>query len=42
MKIYLRPITLKDGNFIVKWRNDEKVKSHCMTKGTVTEESDKN
>ena len=39
MKIYLRPITLKDGNFIVKWRNDEKVKSHCMTKGTVTEES---
>ncbi len=39
MKIYLRPITLKDGNFTVKWRNDEKVKSHCMTKGTVTEES---
>lgn len=39
MRIYLRPITEKDGKLIVKWRNSKKVSSHCMTKKAVTEES---
>lgn len=39
MKIYLRPITLQDGPLIVKWRNDPKIISHCMSKATVTIES---
>ena len=39
MKIFLRPITEKDGVYIVKWRNSEKVRKHCMTKTPITEES---
>lgn len=39
MKIYLRQVTEKDGAIIVKWRNSEKVRNHCMTKATITEES---
>ena len=39
MKIFLRPIELKDGDLIVKWRNDEKVLAHCMNKQRVTLES---
>lgn len=39
MRIYLRPITEADAHFIVKWRNSEKVKSHCMIKTPITEES---
>lgn len=39
MRIVLRPITLNDGKHIVKWRNDESVKAHCMTKQKVTLES---
>lgn len=39
MKIYLRPVTEKDGAHIVKWRNSEKVRNHCMTKTPITEES---
>lgn len=39
MKIFLRPITEKDGAYIVKWRNSEKVKKHCLTKASISEES---
>ena len=39
MKIFLRPITEKDGLSIVRWRNTDKVRSHCMTKAPITEES---
>lgn len=41
MKIFLRPITEKDGIHIVKWRNSEKVKNHCMSKTQITEESNR-
>lgn len=39
MRIFLRPITEKDTANIVKWRNSDKVRSHCMTKPHITEES---
>ena len=39
MRLYLRPITEDDGTYIVKWRNSEKVRKHCMTKAPITEES---
>lgn len=39
MKIVLRPIELRDGPCIVKWRNNEHVKAHCLTKSEVTLES---
>lgn len=39
MRIFLRPVTEQDGAHIVKWRNSDKVKKHCMTKTPITEES---
>lgn len=39
MRIFLRPITEKDTANIVKWRNSDKVRSHCMTKAPITEQS---
>lgn len=39
MRIFLRPITEKDGAHIVKWRNSEKVQKNCMTKTPITIES---
>ena len=39
MRIFLRPITENDGMNIVKWRNSDKVKNHCMTKAPITLES---
>ena len=39
MKIILRPITEADCDKIVRWRNSEKVLSHCMTKNKITMES---
>ena len=39
MKIYLRPITENDGANIVRWRNSEKVRKHCMTRTPITLES---
>lgn len=36
MRIILRPIELKDGDNIVKWRNDKSVLSHCMSKNPIT------
>lgn len=41
MRLYLRPITEDDGVNIVKWRNSEKVRKHCMTKTPITEESNR-
>lgn len=39
MRINLRPITLNDGHLIVKWRNDDNVRNHCMSRYPVTLES---
>ncbi len=39
MQIFLTPITAADGSKIVKWRNDPKVRSHCLDKKPVTLES---
>ena len=39
MRIFLRPITEKDGANIVKWRNSEKVHKYCMTRTPITLES---
>jgi RimJ/RimL family protein N-acetyltransferase len=39
MQITLRPITLEYGKYIVKWRNNEHVKDHCMTKSEISLES---
>ncbi len=39
MRIFLRPISEADTESIVRWRNSEVVKSHCMTKSPITEES---
>ena len=39
MRIILRPITENDTANIVKWRNSDKVRGHCMTKAPITEES---
>ena len=39
MRIYLRPITEEDGTYIVKWRNSDKVRKHCMTKAPITMEA---
>lgn len=41
MKILLRPITLQDGVHLVKWRNDERVINHCLSRASITEESNK-
>lgn len=39
MRIYLRPITKKDTELIVKWRNTPKVAAHCLNKKNITRES---
>lgn len=39
MRIYLRPINEQDSANIVKWRNSDEVRNHCMSKGLITEES---
>lgn len=39
MHIYLRPIKIEDGPQIVRWRNDEKVRCHCMNSDKITLES---
>lgn len=38
INIYLRPATENDGSIIVKWRNSDKVRRHCMTKKMINEE----
>ena len=39
MKITLRPITLSDTQNLLKWRNDERVINHCLSRAIITEES---
>ena len=39
MHIVLTPITESDGDIIVKWRNDPRVRSHYLDKTPVTLES---
>ena len=39
MRIYLRPITLEDGENIVNWRNNKKILAHCMNQKPITLES---
>lgn len=39
MKIYLRPVTINDGELIVKWRNSPNIISHCFNKNKITIES---
>lgn len=39
MRIYLKPITLEDGAYIVKWRSSPSVVNHCFDKSPVTLES---
>lgn len=41
MKIVLRPITLQDAGHLIKWRNDEKVINHCLSRATITEDSNR-
>ena len=41
MKVYLRPVELKDGRTIVNWRNDPLVRDHCRNHTPITEEINK-
>ena len=41
MRIILRPVVENDGAIIMKWRNSDKVRGHCMTKTPITEESNR-
>ena len=41
MKIALRPIKLDDAPTLIKWRNDERVINHCLSRATITEESNR-
>lgn len=41
MKILLRPVTLEDGNIIVRWRNSNMVISHCFDKTPITIDSNR-
>ena len=41
MRIVLRPITLQDGETLIRWRNDEKVLNHCLSRAKITEESNR-
>lgn len=39
MNIVLRPVTLNDTKMLVRWRNNENVINHCLSRATITEES---
>ncbi len=39
LRIYLRPVTLEDGEIIVKWRNTPSVLAHCLNQKPITIES---
>ena len=41
MRIYLREVTLDDGDMIVKWRNSPNVSKHCFNRKLITLESNK-
>lgn len=42
MRIYLRPVTLNDGELIVKWRNSVTVSNHCFNKEPISIQSNAN
>lgn len=41
MKITLRNVTIQDAPHLIKWRNDERVINHCLSRATITEESNR-
>jgi RimJ/RimL family protein N-acetyltransferase len=41
MHIFLRPIKESDGAYVVRWRNNPNVLSHCLDKTIITEESNR-
>lgn len=41
MSIILRPVTLSDTQMLVRWRNNENVINHCLSRATITEESNR-
>ena len=41
MRIYLRQVSLLDGENIVKWRNTPSVAAHCLNQKPITVESNK-
>lgn len=41
MNIVLRPVTLSDTPMLVRWRNNENVINHCLSRSTITEESNR-
>ncbi len=41
MNIVLRPVTLDDSRMLIKWRNNENVINHCLSRTTITEESNR-
>ncbi|MBR0183149.1 MAG: GNAT family N-acetyltransferase [Bacteroidaceae bacterium] len=41
MRIGLRPITMQDGETLIRWRNDERVLNHCLSRAKITEESNR-
>ena len=41
MNIVLRPVTLDDARMLIRWRNDDYVINHCLSRATITEESNR-
>lgn len=41
MRIVLRPITLQDGETLIRWRNDKRVLDHCLSRAKITEDSNR-
>lgn len=41
MSIKLRPVTLSDAQMLVRWRNNENVINHCLSRATITEETNR-
>lgn len=41
MNIVLRPVTLNDADMLVRWRNNENVINHCLSRATITAESNR-
>lgn len=39
MSIWLRSVKKEDSDYIVKWRNDESIRRHCLDDSDITEES---
>ena len=41
MNIVLRAVTLNDAKMLIRWRNNESVINHCLSRATITEESNR-